>query len=578
MKRAMMLILALLLTMKVVTAQDDFPPDPSEIFTDAVEVVEIFDPFVNRQNIVAPPQQDVAVANDATRQLAVTYSEETTTYAYPDEVLSVRSNHVFVDTTVWFNVVEQHGGGWVWILDLTTGEFSRFVARCGQLQVTYTSTALTPWVVYTDPYSGAQFLCETATGNLSSILPYQRDWRTDNITASPNGEWLALMAFAPSNNYSEVFIYSYQISTDTLNVLGSLYPEEVLFFERWVGTQILIGTSRMPEWHTRYLYIADAAFPNSLELAVTRFRFWPDYQENPPRYEFITGTEGGDGVPYCSWIIYDIESRELVTHDLYSMCLPDIGMIDGTGYYRDLLDPQLRAATLARFTPLTGEREDLYTGEIEAVHWVSDDEHYAALTLDDSGRIDVHSSFYDPGSPTNPSIALVDLQTDVILYQAATGWLSPAPWISYSNGSYIRRIDENTFLAFINRSNQEHIHLDSYVSRLELVDGQIEETVLVEDAAYITLDNAGIIFRSSSEWDEAASYNLYEIATGNVIPLTQDIDPNVYVLDFHPAGDNLISVEIWRSRPSNNRSYPYVGMEESPRVTYTIRVTSQELP
>src|SRR5690349_5975531 len=94
MKRIILFILALMLTVKVVTAQDDFPPDPSEIFTDAVEVVSIETQITDEGTF---PRDD---DNARTIRVYDVEANEWREFAYPEGLTDVYSTSLRTDGTI----------------------------------------------------------------------------------------------------------------------------------------------------------------------------------------------------------------------------------------------------------------------------------------------------------------------------------------------------------------------------------------------------------------------------------------------------------------------------------------------
>src|SRR5262249_24808396 len=132
--------------------------------------------------------------------------------------------------------------------------------------------------------------------------------------------------------------YSYDLTTGERVVVGTLDPNTsgYAYVWKWVGDDMLIVQDDMPEWSSNILYRGTVGVPGSLLNILMRYRFKiPDaYQDNPPRIDFVSGIEGGDWYE-CYHRVYYPETDVLLTYDMYHMCVPDYGTLDGVGYYRD---------------------------------------------------------------------------------------------------------------------------------------------------------------------------------------------------------------------------------------------------
>jgi hypothetical protein len=252
---------------------------------------------------------------------------------------------------------------------------------------------------------------------------------------SPDGAYLVFALRDPSEvRLSVARFYSYETATGHMMFLGEASLQYTASFLAWAYDRIFVlYTSDMPEWSLRLTYVADAAQPGSLKEATRSVRVLPEYYDDPPRLEvYNSPLNHGDGnAPYtCEWIIYYLDTGETETIDYGTLC-PEYGPTRRAGYFRDVPFENVRdsspTATLVYFDPLTGERRDLYTAEIEAIQWVTRDEHYAVLVLDSSGRVDSLPGFQQDllGDPQRPTTNLIDLTTGETLYEMPTTWMYP---------------------------------------------------------------------------------------------------------------------------------------------------------
>jgi len=434
-----------------------WPPDPAQIFAPGVEIINV--------EVITPEPHRTASApqypwDNELRTITTSALPEAIPYAYPDEVREISGGIDRVSLTQWLvNVLENVENSpdsfhWVWMFNPITGEFVRYEALCGQEEIYSNNILEDRWLFYIDPDTERLHLCEIATGLLSDPLPegmYPINYlRNLEPILSPDSNWVVAIVGGEPGLRGETYAFSYEVATEELRLLGDFYSYDTINFGEWFDTQFTIHTSDMPEYSTRTIYIADVSQSNSLDFAVSRFRYWPEYFDDPPRYEFISGIEGAGSLPInCSWIIYDISTRTYIRRPLGMLCQPDLGRLQGTAYYREVLDINSATATLVRYNALTREREDLKEGEIELIVDISTNIQLATLVLDDSGRIDNRP--FEPtynwgaGTMSPTSLACVDLSTEEILFSVPTyidEFGSPKSWLDCTRdetnlGAYI---------------------------------------------------------------------------------------------------------------------------------------------
>lgn len=550
------------------SAQDTVPwlPDPTIIFEPRVEIIKTDISTLGSSQSSFP-------WDDEKRLIYIKNSEsgEINSYPYPKEFKSANWPSE-LDNGKWLIPVIENVNteivNWVWILDTKTGSFSRYVALCGQTNPLFVSDIIeSDWIISTD-YRGDNhtYLCEIATGKLSVPLPDEMEWQIlDGIGIStvppfpsPDGEWIAMFAAEKSEGYNlPLYVYSYNTLTGQLNELGNLPIDKEFNFQQWVGNQILIYTGGMIEWSNRRIYIADVEKPQSLEYAVGRGRYRPDFHDNPPRFEFVSGTEGYDGPHNCTWVTYTIETRQLITHDLGKMCNPDVGNLGEDAYYRDLpeiTEGKVRTASLVRFNALTGERKELYAGEIESAEWISEDERFALLTLDTSGGIDritFQPSYLWNLSSSNMRLAYVDLVNKRTLFDIPAYWdFDGDTWALKSS---VRKIDENTFLAISFLDFQR-----GYASLFSFDGKNYVEKRLVDDVA---IDMGRFLLIWDDEPYSSSRMGIYDIETGNSIPIIRNVDTSMYTItiDDYASIDNMIVTvsNVLTQNNSDNLSVRY---------------------
>jgi hypothetical protein len=548
-----------------------WPPDPRQLFAPGVEIVstEIY------------PREEPPSSRPWDDKKRVVYVDDSSgtskAFSYPEQVVSAAWPDKLDEQTVFVSVVEQIPGStqtrpWLWILNPITGVWTPYQAHCGQ-QSLYKSDEITQnWIFYESKEDGNTYLCETATGKMSSPLPANIDWYMGYngsgyraISISPDKKWLVFFGSVPNDpNYYLMYAYSYEVASGKLNRLGGFAAFDNLQFERWVGTQVLIDTSEMPEFSTRAVYIADVTHPDNLELAVSRVRFDPVFQENPPRYDYVDGTEGSLDAKKleCKWIIYTISDRKQREYDMGTLCEPVIGKLGEIAYYRDLPFTNSPVASLVRFNPITGERKDLFTGEIESIEWVSPDEHYAILTLDTSGRVDtipyIDIVGYWPDMP-NARLSYVDLQSKRVLFDIPAVWELDTWEYGAGPTASLRPQSDGSVLAVV---PEQGCCTAGYVSRFELKNGVFIEKRLLENL--VTYVGEHYLVWADGR-DVSNAINQVNLQTGKQIPIIKSFNDSAYRTAFAPLQPDSIRVTL----------IPREVISRFARsVTYTIRLPS----
>src|SRR5688572_26206170 len=162
--RTLALLILLLITAPITRAQDEWPPDPGDIFAEGVEVVSM------EYRVWSPVQVDeenriVRVFNSETGQ----WQE----YPFNPEIESLGHGYQYAfdnENTIlfndWFlegtNLLEFNSNSW--LFDLTTGEFSRPPRICGHYVPVLEENAA--WILYTDPQTNHRTLCNSSTGEM----------------------------------------------------------------------------------------------------------------------------------------------------------------------------------------------------------------------------------------------------------------------------------------------------------------------------------------------------------------------------------------------------------------------------
>jgi hypothetical protein len=182
-----------------------------------------------------------------------------------------------------------------------------------------------------------------------------------------------------------------------------------------------------------------------------------------------------------------------------------------------------------RFNPFTGERENLFTGEVEDVLAISPTGRYAVLVLDSTLYVDIPQDA-DPNTSNytyNAQAFLFDLTARQFAYHfVGVAW---------------QEVD-----FFLYKPQITWVSEQTLVMNGAAFDGQL----LTIDQGQITATSLpGNLRARSGMWLvlEAVDHSmiLYQWKTGEQRPLIKAHDENDYWIRFAPVGDESLLVEIY---------------------------------
>lgn|GEM_PF-3614482 len=546
MKKVVWLFLVFFISSTQALAQDEIPalPTPEELFAEGV-IFELVPPRIN-------PQSTQPTADNEARVVRV-YDEATETwreFPFPNEV------EQFVEITredenILALSTEYPRGPYgtqalpeaQWLLNVVTGEYSRPEIICGERRA---SEGEGYWVVYQEALRTPGFLCNTETGARLEPLPIEEWWDTQPAVLSPDGEQLILFGHGT--------IYSYRFETGELTLLGT--PQKDFQYAEWIGNDLVfISAANQAEmsspWRNYYLAypgVEDSMYPITTTIKPAGIT----HLYNPSRYEWLAA-----GADSCSLRQLNTETAELNEYELQEICsqgtsLPgtddrlfyDIMWSDeNLAYWDDMVrlmylpDGHPIGSQLVRLNPYTGERQNLYAGEIEWLRDVTPDGQYAVLLVDDSGLLDMIAPRKGETPDSHPLWLILDLHTGEIVYEAPTSWSSSDGYYFWNTLS--RRIDfaissineqQSTMhrlpaSGLFSVGNELFVHEEiSYVlgdakfnyTIIQLRDGEVFEQQL-DEIALIMPDE-----RHVAVWDDvetSSAVSLYDLETGTTTPI-----------------------------------------------------------
>jgi hypothetical protein len=449
---ALCLILSLLLLSLTPTLAQSETHPPQSPYPD--ELPLLLDPaivFPSSEHVQVVETLPLYVANQQQVSFYDYDAEEWRTYQYPEF-------HSLPQETVTVNFTETSAGGYVleveyavpcpdceigdnpldytpphaafvrerWHFDLTTGLFTPFEAVCGAHARALPGEG--EWVVTV--LQGEYFLCNTETGQtstaLSNISSVPAPALLGNPLLSPDGRWLVFVF------YYDLRVWTYDFVTDNLNYLGIMtttspfgssgYPT---FY--WIDQHRLVVENRTINYgdHHAYLYWADAAQPDSLQLFYHRNNSYPQKLDNPTRFvwtgsafEDTQGEAASSFAETCTTHEYNPATNEIISYAVPSVCSYGLPIPDGSGDRLTRAYPyQTKGQSLIRFNPGTRRHELIPIG------------NFMDLALSPSGRYVVTT--VDVGH-YDYQIAVVDLETRSVLlpFESTSDQFSWVEWIN----------------------------------------------------------------------------------------------------------------------------------------------------
>lgn len=420
--RVLTILLMLCLLSGGVIAQSDHPAVPplNEIF--APNVIIEYREATNSHATAYPIDSDRRVFFDGEKEVAFPPDFDIfDVFKIDDTHLGVqrRNNQVWSDTYVY---------------DKLTGELSLFVSPCepDSTAIYYgygeSDFSTQPWSL-TIPDGSPAYLCNRVTGEKSAPLPSNYIYLIPNIgrpspaiSVSPDGRFIVFVRIPADDSYlnysQEQQLLSYHITTKTFTILGDmkLYGSSQSF-PHWVDTLVFFaGRDESASIYATDYFMADVTQADSL----IQLPFSDGYdnnigfEDNPPRiisYMLCTPPE----------VVFDINtrSRPIVTpmppapHP-YNTCDPEYISPSGTRYLRGVrLAPMDECCGTPYITETVSHliRGDkvLYSGEIEQIWWVSNDQRLAIVTIDDNDNIDFNPFALSPFAPSQYSAAIQDM-------------------------------------------------------------------------------------------------------------------------------------------------------------------------
>jgi hypothetical protein len=451
--------LTVFLTVSTVIAQEDlpWPPDPNMLFTDAVEVISVeevdhvygyelnslptcfdhsqYHENLRPTNLAAHHGRSLVIDHDAGKYFIYDEGQYVESYEFPEVLpLPGRVRDTPCRRTDGLIYITRSTSGdeavfYPWFINEADGSIQDPERICGDHLRDLPGEGQWVTVRAVDQMKPDKTLCFTENGQLSIPVPIDYEY-FHALGTSPDDQW-AILSGSGSTTCDP--LYSFEVATGQLIPLlvrGRTYTiGNFCSVLEWVSNEQFILYSRYQSSPTiKVLRLGNVTSPNSLE-AIMNADFLGSYDEYiPERYESLIAYPTGEteNVGWsCEFRRFNRTTVQLETYPLNDLCgwtMPSPGD-DDVRYFRVAGQNPKLPSVLAMYNFETGERADLYTGEIEDIVGVSPDGRYVILLLDDNGRIDF-IPFGDPEFDYTPigntSLAVYDVVSRKIAYQFNT--------------------------------------------------------------------------------------------------------------------------------------------------------------
>jgi hypothetical protein len=553
MHRSLLALLLLSCVISTARMQDKprWPPHAQDIFDPSIEVLD----FNMLDKVQQSPLGEISIIPES----RVIKGADGRVYPWPESVgyfQYMNPSPLVIDDDLY--LYEMHSPQsdiyGTWTLNLGTGIFAKYESYsdpntpCGKLWPKRTG-----WDLYT--VNGQPILCNIATGQ-QILIPdgYTIAFTTQDkpfITELADNRQFFIGKSTEMNTFA---LFIYDPATKQSEIIATMPLKASISYEV-VNPDIILMQVFGGVPHTSQ-YVVFHPSNNSLTLYqpslntsvyVSQWSFWP----NPNR---IIVNKSANNT--CTTVLYDLVTNKEQTFDYGNLCNPDYTDVDGTGYYREISADQ-KIATVIRFNPLEGKREELYKGEVEGIQWVSHDTRYLMLVIDNSGQVDLlPSNNFGPNSPQpNGTLKLIDSQYRLTGFktQAYTDGMSSrwrpfvseiAPnWLAISHGGYGMEIKDQL------------IHLSP--DAIQIHDISIQYGIDEQWASY----------------SDDSTIGLYHLENNQKVAIFKYPVIDNYILNnFLPLGNDRFEVTI---------SYSYWPAEDPPNpqmASFVIHIPNINLP
>jgi hypothetical protein len=503
-----------------------WPPEtPEMLFGSTIEIVnmQLGSTAIQRANPITVSPEHRAV-----------FTHDGKIYAWPEE-FPFYAGHVYVPNRVFLSA-SSHPGGEIdeyWLLDLTSGSYTRLnqlpervESLCGPF--TLESVNRIEWIFVTGVNSQIH-ACNLATGRVTPPLPEGFiDWQVVSTSAPDH-----LLLSAEEEGVADGFnLFAYSLSKDEIFLLGVfIFSERNTVSVLHNELSLLLQTSfNRPDGSA-----VNSTFLVDLEARSIQQIPNSSYSDNPPHLTSWEQIETENGSTWHITVTY-LDSGETFTYTFDPSCNPRDSYADDHNYYCRVLNSGRDQVDVLNVDVLTGKTTVLYSGEVEKISWVSDDQRYAALIIDNNGIIDtlpgtvvrVHAS-------GDEQFVVLDLEDQNILFetQAYPGGIAET-WMPIAY-----EVREG-WLAVAGGSSVYLLHFEEDGVSISSVKGSYISEIGNYWAALYPAERI-------NEYGAIAQFSLYNLQTQQEIPVVSLYGRREYYLPqgfFQHLGDGIFQVTI----------------------------------
>lgn len=557
MRRSLILVLLLCALAAPTYAQEDvaWPPDATDIFVPGIEVFE-HSMLDKAQQI---PLGDIVMLPE----IRAIRGADGQVYEWPKEIDYFRFTYpkpiVIYDELYIYRTKGPESDVYdTWTLNLKSGEYNLYTSGeppqtpCGQLWPKHTD-----WDQYV--IDGQTMLCKVETGeHLDFPQGYRILREYGSYDGNPYIRTLAdgrLLVAAQHTDETDMTVLVQNTSTKQFDVVGKLPApfQGVINFETKTDNIFLIRIANAEEKVevgifnlSKNAFTTYAPPTGDFEGSFGVWNFWPN-----PTITTYKAAQNGD----CTWLIYDLETNEESFFNFGDLCYSEFTSPNGTSYFRQL-SPDKKTATVISFNPLTNERREIYSGEVEDIKWVSEDERYIVAVIDSTGQVDNRPKANRLFDSHNASLQFIDLQLKL------KGLEFAAKVDDYSNRSwepYVTVLSPNWIV--IGRTNFTSTD---------------EDTVIKLSSDGITIDKINIEYKTNDEWAAYSGngvFGYYRLDDHHRIPVFYYPQPsNYYVSSFIPIGNDQFEVRVGYD------TWPEESPADLQMVRFLIKIPGLNLP
>lgn len=594
MAKKLLVLCCILCSLATVNVRADSPQpkvlQPSDVFTDAVEVLET-EPVLNINGING---RMYVLEHDASAWRDFDYPKLPEHGYFADgwrgELIKPLNNHLYLfGGSTFYNSFANAFR----VFNTLDGTFSMPEVVCGIVKGLEEDTEL---VFYRPTIDAPYYPCSPQTGKLGQPLPdkvnkilcnYGTSEDPDAVepplSVSPDHKWLLF-----ADCHSPHSFYSYEQATGKVNFLGKTETEmgddEDIVVQRWAdNTHPIIFTEAHRNDSYRALWYVDVTRESSLQEITgdyfPAFEPFIQYFASSHSYLWFPAEYAPNGGPpetelqrvtfenICRLHEFDLQTLETTIYPkIGNVCGLGVEIPDGTGdrLYRNILfwhsqdeKPQY-SSQLVRYSLKTLQSKTLYTEEIEWIDSISPDGRYAVLSLDsngmltdDRGMLHPMSSEYKAGGWPDPHLAIVDLNSGKLIlrltqtHRCCTFWAPIgqylAPYITWYDQDtfYLHRqdADERDPSDTTNFRNQPDYFqfrddLTQYIEVYDIVQGKLQKQDTV-DVWWLNFGaNRWNVKLMQTSDGKSTILKLYDNLSKRIIDLTKPLDVNHYTLEY----------------------------------------------